>query len=208
MKRVLAFGLLLLLAVLPLSSWPAQAESREDAFRNFSTAPNYIKIQIEDLESGQRRWIVFESMQFSILLIDQWSNFVGKDMPRTKETYTAFIRQRVEELPIEMSLSAFADILAKQFGSEDEARKYLERYSFERPYSLGELGFTSEAELIHAYFGFDQKHGRGQTSPDGERRVPVSVGDPRFIALLLDLGYNVGRGDIAPMIFIEKTSSP
>lgn len=101
---------------------------------------------------------------------------------------------------LELDIERFEDYLAKTtFGSKSAAKKYLQEAIFESPMTFQELQVKSEEELIEKYFFFD-----GSKNIGNPKLGFADVYNPRFTALLIDLGYVVSRGDIVPILWIHK----
>lgn len=172
---------------------------RIEMYSNVSTASSYIKIRVSDLNSKKIVNMVVENAEFA--------RFMASKYEVPKESLERFYKHDYIELMLksdgellDLDIEKFENYLAKiKFGSKSVAKKYLKEASFGVPMTFRELGVISEDDLITKYFFFDKDKNMGSPKPGFS-----GSHDPRFIALLIDLGYVVSRGDIAPILRIYK----
>lgn len=183
---------------LPVEQSRVVSSQKMEMYRNVSTAPSYIKLQIKDVRTDTISVMVLENLVFARFLAhergikkEKIADFFGRE-------YVEFMLKNAEK-PIDVDMGKFADFLAiNRVGSKSAAAKYLKSISYGEPMSLQKLGVRTEDELIEKYFQFDRKTCIGTLKPGF-----TEANEPRFIGLLIDMGYVVGRGDIAPILRIR-----
>jgi len=186
-----------------VASPPREASGSEDPrmnpYLNNSTAPSIIRIRLRDRTSGRLCQTVAENPAFLTFALQHWAEITEEPAPLTLEDYATFMVAH-EEVPIEIDLADYLQAgYAKEIFWTD-----LSDPCFDTPYTLAELGFGSELALIDAYFDFDHEKGSGVQRGGQDWRGAADLWEPRLIALFIDLGYTVGRGDIVPLMYISK----
>lgn len=187
------------------------SEYNVERYRNISTAPSFIKIKFKKRETGEILNIIIENEDMASYLAfkqglktDNLGRF--KDIEAYKkfieDYYVAYMVENEGKL-LDIDFNDFKKFIGKtRFGNEKAAGKYLDSRIFINPLTLQELNVNNENEFIKEYFDFDSNKGYGTLKKDYYKQFNSN---PAFIALLIDLGYNVGRGDIAPILFIRKS---
>ena len=69
--------------------------------------------------------------------------------------------------------------------------------------TFGQLGIKSEEEFLEKYFDFNYAKGSGNLKSEYYEKY---TREPAFIALLIDLGYDVVWGDYVPNLNISTES--
>lgn len=172
---------------------------RIEMYRNVSTAPSYVKIKISDAKHNKILNMVVENTALAGFIASE-RGISKSDLEKFyKNDYVKLMLKSDSKL-LDLDIEKFEDYLAKiKFGSKIAARKYLQEASFDAPMTFRELEVMGEDELIRKYFFFEQNTKIGSPKPGFS-----GSHDPRFIALLIDLGYVVSKGDIAPILRIYK----
>lgn len=168
-----------------------------DRYKNISTVPSAIKIQLKDTEIGQTISAVVRNDDLFVFLIEE-------KMVKNPEDYIKFLISS-ESKPLEINLSNFEKILGKRWcrGKSSLGEKYFkEHVSFEVPMTFEQLDIKSEEELLEKYFDFNDTKGSGSLKSEYYEKY---TREPAFIALLIDLGYDVVWGDPFPNLKIYTT---
>lgn len=168
-----------------------------DRYKNISTVPSAIKIQLKDAKIGQTIDVVVRNDDLFVFLIEE-------KMVNNPEDYIRFLISS-ESKPLEINLSNFEIILGKRWcrGKSSLGEKYFkEHVSFEVPMTFGQLGIQSEEELLEKYFDFNYTKGSGSLKSEYYEKY---TREPAFTALLIDLGYDVVWGDPFPNLNIYTT---
>jgi len=177
---------------LRLESSDMSSSQRIEMYGNLSTAPSYIKIKIRDATSKKTLNLVVENPELA--------GFMESEHIVTGACDYIEWMLRHENTSLDLNLTKFEDYLArKKFGSRSAAMTYLRQSIYEAPMTFQQLNVRDEDELIGKYFYFDKNQSIGSPKLD-----LIDPHDPRFIALLIDLGYVVSRGDVAPIMRIRK----
>ena len=169
-----------------------------DRYKNISTSPSAIKIQLKDTKIGQTIDVVVRNDDLFVFLIEE-------KMVKNPEDYIKFLISS-ESKPLEINLSNFKKILGKRWcrGKSSLGEKYFkEHVSFEVPMTFGQLGIKSEEELLEKYFDFNYAKDSGCLKSEYYEKY---TREPAFIALLIDLGYDVVWGDYVPNLNISTES--
>ncbi len=170
-----------------------------EMYRNTSTAPSFVKIKINDARSKKILNMVVEN--------DRLAGFMASEHRVPEENLAKFYEcdyvewmLKNHDKPLDLDIEKFENYLAETtFGSKSVTKEYLRKAIFEAPMTFHELQVQSEEELIEKYFSFDRNKNIGNPKPGF-----AGAYDPRFIALLIDLGYVVSRGDLVPILRIHK----
>jgi len=200
--------LLVLLAVFfvpGLTMCATNIDSKRKVYSDLSTASAYIEVYIRNPTTGMSSNVVLENSTFAEFLAMQRGVPKSQLGSFVKTDYSEFML-RHEGRPIDVDLQALEQVLAARFGSRKAARDYLERQTFDSPFTLEQAGVTSEAELLERYFHFDPITGTGRVRPEENVEFSVNPYDPRFIVLLIRRGFVVRRGDVVPFLIISRTA--
>ncbi|MBM2834875.1 MAG: hypothetical protein HW406_2036 [Candidatus Brocadiaceae bacterium] len=168
-----------------------------DRYKNVSTSPSAIKIQLKDTKMCQTKDVVVRNDDLFDFLIEE-------KLIKNLEDYIEYLI-RSESKPIEINLSNFENVLGKRWcrGKSSLGKKYFnEHVSFEVPMTFRQLGIKSEEELLEKYFDFNYPKGSGSLKSEYYEKY---TREPAFTALLIDLGYDVVWGDPFPNLNIYIT---
>lgn len=185
-------------------------KQKELIYKNISTAPSYVKIKFKSLKTEKILNMIVENGHLASYLanknglkMDKLGRF--KDMKAyLKFIETDYVRYMIENegKVLDIDIDNFKKFVGKTcFGEEKAAEKYLNTFIFIESLNLNDLNVNNEKELIDKYLDFDSERGSGTIKKEYYRQYSSN---PAFIALLMDLGYNVGRGDIIPTLWIRK----
>lgn len=172
-------------------------------YANTSTAPTFIKVQLKDTNIKKERNLILENSLFANFIADKHGVPPNGLQNFVTNTYVPFMEAH-EDRVLDISLSEFTQWLAKKHKlDEQQARRYVQQQSFDAALTLSELGFEDRDELLNAMS--NQNPGEPLRAR-GHTDLVVDRWDPRFIALLLDLSFVVGRGDIAGNMYLYERS--
>jgi len=164
----------------------------KDRYLNCSSSPSAIKIIFQDEESGK---IINAVMRSDDLL-----NFLKKEKRITIQNYIEFMLKH-ENTAILVNLRNLEYMLGKRWlGNNARGEEYIRKYTiFKQPNTFEELNVKNEQELLNKYFDFDYTKGSGKLK---RQYFKEYTRNPSFIALLIDLGYDVVWGDFNPDLYI------
>jgi len=161
-----------------------------DRYKNVSTAPSAIMIKLQDKNIDKTINVIVRNDEFYNFLITEK---VVKDY----EGYVSFM-SNAKGKPIQIDLNNFKRLIGS--GKAQLGEKYLKEYMiFAEPMSFEHLDVANEKELLNKYFDFDYSKGSGMLKGEYYEKY---TRDPAFIALLLNLGYDVVWGDYVPNLNI------
>lgn len=187
-----------------------ETSRKEEKYKNISSSPSFIKIRFKNEETGEIINMIVENQDMATYLAikrglktDNLGRF--KDM----EAYKNFVENDYiiymvanEGKVLDIDFNDFKKIISRvRFGNEKATEKYLNSRIFVEPMTFQELNVNNEEHFIKEYFDFDSNKGYGTL----DQNYKQFNSNPAFIALLIDLGYDVGRGDIVPILFIRKS---
>lgn len=172
----------------------ADDDPRKLPYLNNSTAPSIIKVTLQDWESGRRYQTLTENPLFYAFMKMHWTAISGEPGPLTLNRYATFMVAHESE-SIKLDLADYTDLrfLDTWVGSDHPAS------CLDTPYTLTALGFSSETELLEAYF--EPMNGSYVLRNEGSLQ---GCEWERVLALLIDRGYRVNRGDVVPLIFVHR----
>lgn len=138
--------------LLPSESENSTLSLRNEMYRNVSTAPSLISIQVHDARNNTVHKIVVEN--------DSVAGFIASERKIPKERLEAFyacdyveMMLHKHETPLTLDIERFIEYLARTtFGSTSAAQKYVRGQVFDVPMTFGELDVKNEEELIEKYF--------------------------------------------------------
>lgn len=168
-----------------------------DRYKNNSTAPSAIKIQLKDKKTGQ--------ITNAVVRNDDFASFLEREQGLSLKDYVDYM-VRNDGKPLEIDLAKFKKSLGKRWlGKASLGEKYFREYvNFETPMNFGQLNLASEEQFIQKYFDFNYTKGSGSLKKEYYEKY---TRNPAFIALLIDLGYDASWGCIAPVLIISTTPS-
>lgn len=171
---------------------------KTEMYRRVSTAPSYIRIKVNDAESGRVWTMILENTDFAGFLARERGIKESDLVKFYNQEYVEYMLQNAEN-PMNVDVGKFEEFLAHtRFGSKAAAKKHLQSNSYQESMTLQELGVQNGDELVEKYFVFDKQTHIGSLKPGF-----AEANEPTFIGLLIDLGYVVSRGDIAPILRIH-----
>jgi hypothetical protein len=175
---------------------------KEQMYRNMSTAPAFIRVRARDLHAGSIKTLILENADFARFQASERGVAKAHAQDFYARDYVEWMLEHGDE-PLDLDLRKLESFMARtRFGSMEAAHRYLQSRTVERPLTLKDLGVQSPDALLEKYFAFDARTGVGTLKPG----VPHG-NDPGLVALLIDLGYVVTRGDIAPVLRIQMPAT-
>lgn len=171
-----------------------------DRYRNTSTAGSYIKIVLKDFMTEERLNIViintvfidFLAKEEGIEVYDKKGRFIINSEEYNKFVNDKYIMYMSKNIGKEIVVSV--NNFKKFIGD-----KCLKECVYDSPMKLNELEVEDEKQVLDKYFDFNYKEGSGMLKHEFHRKF---ANNPSFIALLLNLGYDVVMGDYAPILSI------
>lgn len=183
---------------------------KEEKYKNISSSPSFIKIRFKNEETGEIINMIVENQDMATYLAIK-HGLKTDNLGRFKDTkaYENFIKKDYitymvvnEGKVLDIDFNDFKKIISRaRFGNETATEKYLNSHIFLEPMTFQELNVNSEEQFIKEFFDFGSNKNYGILK-QGYKQFNSN---PAFIALLIDLGYDVGRGDIVPILFIRKS---
>lgn len=201
-KRLFAIFMLLISAIYVNCAKSIFAGEREgvkmtsvediDRFKNISTAPSAIKVQFKEGDKNIN----------GIVRNDDLFNFLV-EVRTVKDPidYINFMTINGKQ-PLKIDLNAFKKRLGKRWcqGKAALGEKYFsEHVIFKAPMTFKQLNVKGKDDLLIFYFDFNNKKGHGTLKNEYSEKY---TRNPAFIALLIDLGYDVVWGDYVPNLNI------
>lgn len=183
-----------------------KVKGAEAKYRNISTAPSYIKIKFKDPGSDEVFNMIVENTDMVFYLANKRGlEMIQKDSEAFKKfaesDYVNYMVENEGKL-LDFDIDDFISFVSKsRFGNRKSAETYLKSLIFGAPLTLKQLNVNNEKELIEKYFVFNSDKSQGSLKEEYNSQYSLN---PAFIALLVDLGYNVGRGDVFPILYISK----
>lgn len=163
-----------------------------DRLKNISTAPSAIKVQFREADKNVN----------GIVRNDDLFNFlIEEKVVKSSDDYIRYMTVNGKQ-PLEIDLNAFKKSLGKRWcrGRSLKGKEYFAQYIvFEAPMTFQQLRVEDESELLKKYFVFDYTKGLGTLKNEYYEKY---TRNPAFIALLIDLGYDVVWGDYVPNLNI------
>ncbi len=165
----------------------------EHRYRNLSTAPSALKVQIMDHKGKEIINAIVRNDDMFLFLLEQ--NVVSNP-----HAYVAHMI-RNDGTPIVLDMQIFMKFLATKWGEKavNAEKFFFDHNLFEKPATFDQLGVENEMELIHTFFDFNFEKSKGTLK---SKYFDVYTRNPSFIALLIDLGYDVVWGDYIPNLNI------
>ena len=170
-----------------------------DRYKNSLTSmSSFIKLKIKDVKTGKLINLVIENILFADYLAteqgmirDRAGRFKDSEasIKFKKNTYVDFMLKN-DDKPIEINLERFKTFIGNE---------YLRTHVFTTSLSLQQLNVIDEKEFITKYFDFKCSEGEGILKG---KYYNEYGNNPLFIALLIELGYDVLSGDISPNLNI------
>jgi hypothetical protein len=170
----------------------------------WASAPEYVTVPVV-LSKEKHSYIVLDEILLYEYLASTHKLKIGLkarrgDLQHYQTAYFVSDRESVKRGTLVLDLASLVEFCAlDRFKDQDQAADYLKKFLFDTPFSLVDIGVSDTAELESKLFTQT-----GQStfilSPQNHHLDQ----DPRFIGMLLDLGYRVGKGDIAPVLWICK----
>jgi hypothetical protein len=167
----------------------------EAALKNISTSPSYIKLRLKDVHKNVTKNFILENTDFfNYLKIKK--NF----------SITEYMSYMIAKLPgvIEIDYRDYVDFLSTRFGNVDAALEYFERSQYDVQLDFRDIHVVDENQMILKYFSYDANDHCGPEKSSLSKYDVKIVHSPEFIAMLIDLGYLVTRGDMVPILHIRK----
>ena len=171
-------------------------------YKIFITGANYIKITVKDVGTRKVSNMIVDNTDFASFLTSE--HYLMTDELGRPVDYADYMEKNEGKI-IEINLNNFEKwVSKKRFGKEKVNKEYLQNYIliFEQPLTFEQLGVKKENELIEKYFDFNRITSVGKLKKEYEEKKEISK-NPAFIAMLIDLGYIVGRGCYDPILFIS-----
>lgn len=157
---------------------------KEDRYNNMLSMSSYIKVTIRDKNTNSVENLIIENLIFFNFLRSQ-------NELHHKYQYIKYMTQHDESnRPIDI----IRDDLIKFIGIDSFNSKILKK-----PISLKNLSVDTEQEFLDKYF--DAGHSDTYLILKSDYSKDFS-NKPEFIALLLNLGYDIILGDAIPVLYI------
>ena len=143
-------------------------ENENRSYRNFSTAPSYIKIKLKD--SGQEVTLILENGDFLSFYAEKQGFTINQSGKfNNSSNFKQFVENDYIPMMIknqnkvfDIELKDIANFFAKTHGgSSEEAMNYLRSQIVKTPLSLSDLQVNSEKEMIERYFDFQWENRSG-----------------------------------------------
>ena len=175
-------------------------------YKNFTTGPCYVNVRLLEKSSGDIFNMIMENPDFGFFLAGKR----GFDCQQAKsffETeYPAYMVALEGEVLPDATVEDIVVYLQRGRWSLSAADYRFRSLTYEEPLALSQLGVSSESELLGKFFDYHPSKYGDYFKPKagalkGYAQVPF---DPSFVALLMDLGYGVCRGDTDPTLSIHK----
>jgi hypothetical protein len=176
---------------------------------NYKNLASHIEIQVKDSVTGRASHMVLPNKDFAFFLAserglatDKLGRFADNAaLRRFLETDYVDYMVRNDGKPLEINLGNFENFYGRShYGSEQAGKKHVQGFIFSQPMTFDQLGVRSEKELIARMFEFNRETGRGVLKgPFGKYSSEAA-----FLAMLIELGYEVEFGDVVPILYISK----
>ena len=172
--------------------------SNKTAFRNVTSSPSALKIQLLDPKTHKTTSLIIPSNELpQALAIKKGLKFDKLGRFKDQTAYQNFLE------------NDYFKFMEENYGKPMALDIDLVQYKnllFERPLSLQDLSVGNEIELVNKFFKFDFDEGSGSLKREYSKEYGQN---PAFTALLIDLGFEVYWGDLVPSLFItSKKSGP
>ena len=178
---------------------PEKKVRNEDRYKNSSTAQSCIKVILLDHKTGDTVNAIFGNEEFARLIAKKYGLLIDKKgRLKDQKAYIQFLNKEYLEYMLKNGDKPI------DIDMDIEKLKKSSKYIFDRPVTFEQLNINSEQELLEKYFDFDYIKGKGTLKVEYYEKY---TRNPSFIALLIDLGYYVTWGDIAPVLTISTTAS-
>ncbi len=170
--------------------------SNMQRYQNVSTAPSAIKLLLKDTQTEQTFNVVVRNDDFFYFL----QHIMGFDYAK----YVDFMIRK-DGSPIEIDVQSFKEYLWKRWNVKKKYREgyFINKVTFEKEVTLKELEVANEKQILEKYFNC-QETGPCTLKVEYYERYNQA---PAFLALLINLGYGVYWGDIAPVLSISTANS-
>lgn len=161
------------------------------SIKDDSTASTYLKVNLKDVDTKQYINLVVENTLFSAFMMEY-----------KKITFGEYVTYMMDHKGYEVAIKIdfFKDYLLKQLGSIKNVEKYLSENSYVEEYSLSKFGADNISQFLDEYFVFKNKYENGYFKHDIKSINPY---EPEFIAMLIDSGCLVRRGDAIPFLMVS-----
>jgi hypothetical protein len=171
----------------------------ELSYKDNSTASAYINVLVKDSKTGDEKKLVLENLDFMAFF--SWEKGGGLNDSTLRFEYVAYMLANRNKA-INIDLEKYVAFLAsRRFGSTEAAAKYLDDHTYYKNIAIEDLGFDKK-ELLERYFNKGRQENFWVLKPNIKNNGVNPYG-PEFIAMLIDLGFVVRRGDIAPVLIIS-----
>ena len=166
---------------------PKKNVQNEDRYKNTSSSESCIKVIIKDSKTGESVNAIFGNEQFARILAQKRGLIDKQGKIKRQEDYINFLNKDYlnymienEDEPINIDI----DI--------EKLRKSKPNLIFDKPLTFEQLNVKNEQELLEKHFDFNYTKGHGILKKEYYEKY---TSNPAFIALLIDLGYDVVWGD-------------
>ncbi len=179
-------------------------------YTKFSSASNYIKLLLKDEKEHEVFNIIVDNADFAGYMAEKDGlKVLGRMEANDQQQFKEFIEEKYvsymlknEGKMVSIDFKDFIKFIAKKkFGDERQVSEFLKSFIYEKPSRLEDLNVRTEEELIKKYFDFNKETLSGNIKNE---HIKNYNDNPAFIALLLEFGYEVYRGDVVPTLFIRK----
>lgn len=168
----------------------------ENSFENVSTAPSAIKLQIIDSSTRKVLNVILRND-------DYYSYVLQEKRIVSQQQYIKFLHDNIGTQHV-VDLAKLQSGLEKRWAvGNKKVDAYFERHVvFDEVMTLEGLHVKDKDELAKVYFDF-----RNQIGYLKKEYYEQFNQKPGFVALLIDLGFDVRWGDIAPVLMIAACAS-
>jgi hypothetical protein len=162
------------------------------SYENLTTAPSAIKLAIKDGATGKVMNVVLRN--------DDYFSYVQQDKRiDDREQYIKFMRDHIGKQHI-VDLAKLQEMLGKRWSVRDwkDGSFFKQHVVYDKAMTLESLQVKDKDGLVAMYFEF--RDGVSFLKKEYYERFNQK---PAFIALLIEFGFDVSWGDIAPILTIR-----
>ncbi len=165
--------------------------SYELSIKDRTSSPTFLSVELEDNKTGKRINLIVDNTLFS--------GFIMSYLKLSFEGYITFMIKN-KDVSIKISFDKFNTYLLSKFGSINSANKYLRDNSYNKAYSLDKFGSKNIYQLLDKYFYFKEKYKKGFFNYEKKN---INPDEPEFIAMLINCGCIVKKGDVTPFLMVS-----
>ena len=166
-----------------------------ESIKNNSTINTYIKLRLFDSNYNREIKLVIRSADLS--------NYMMNEYNYTFDEYVEYFiknKNNVHSIVVE-NLKKNINL---RFNNQEFVSKYFQLMVYENVATFKDLGVKDEPQLLEKYFDFNAASGGWVAKFNLNIREAELLYRSEVLAFLIDLGYQVYRGDIVPNIHIKR----